>query len=230
MSTTLYRHFSGDGTLLYVGISLSWPARTKSHARGSRWFDLVARVEIERFSTREEALIAEREAIKAERPQFNIIHNGIAAGECRSAARSKKVSFADSWVEPIFETIKGPNALVGPALIYRDDLISMMVAHGEFGKEGQISELRLGPLAAEAPQILADACSTVLTVNRAGALTMAEAHVSRETIIRNLRLRLDTVETFETDIAMAVANASHFPSAKSRQILDEIAIERSARA
>lgn len=73
--TCLYRHFDADGSLLYVGISLSWPERTKAHAQKSRWFSHVAEVKIERFPTRQEALDAEREAIRREHPKFNIVHN-----------------------------------------------------------------------------------------------------------------------------------------------------------
>lgn len=225
MSTTLYRHFDEEGALLYVGISLSWPARTKAHARGSRWFDRVARVEIERFPTRDEALIAERDAIKAEHPKFNIVHNGAGPAKASVQRRPREIPFADRWVEPMFQLITGSNALVGPALVYRDDLISVMVAHGELGAPGQLSELVLGPLAVEVPA-WAEVCDTVLTINKAGALTMAEARDARATVVRTLRLRLDTVEAYDTDIALAVANASHFPSAKARQILDEIAVER----
>src|SRR5690348_12204641 len=73
--TSLYRHYARDGTLLYVGISLSWPARTRAHAHYSEWFAQVTRVEIELLPSREAALTAEREAIKAERPKFNVVHN-----------------------------------------------------------------------------------------------------------------------------------------------------------
>lgn len=75
MSDFLYRHFAADGELLYAGISLSWPTRTKSHVRGSPWFDQVAEVKIEKFATRQQALQAEKEAIKTEKPRFNVIHN-----------------------------------------------------------------------------------------------------------------------------------------------------------
>lgn len=73
--TALYRHYDADGVLLYVGISRSVTARLAQHA-DSPWDHLIARVEVERFATREEAEEAEREAIKNERPIYNRTHNG----------------------------------------------------------------------------------------------------------------------------------------------------------
>ena len=72
MNTQLYRHFDKTNTLLYVGISLSTFARLSQHKDHSPWFKQVTRVEIEHFETREEAMAAERKAIKAESPKFNI--------------------------------------------------------------------------------------------------------------------------------------------------------------
>jgi hypothetical protein len=69
--TTLYRHFDGDGRLLYVGISLNAIIRLAAH-RASPWFDEIARVEIERFPSREVALAAERAAIRDEKPECNV--------------------------------------------------------------------------------------------------------------------------------------------------------------
>lgn len=75
MSAQLYRHFDAADTLLYVGISLSAITRLRQHGEASSWFSEIASVHIENFLTREEALAAERTAIKAERPKFNIKHN-----------------------------------------------------------------------------------------------------------------------------------------------------------
>lgn len=69
--TALYRHFDGQGCLLYVGVSLNALQRLSEH-RYSYWIDRVARVDIERFPSREAALAAEREAIRIEKPLHNI--------------------------------------------------------------------------------------------------------------------------------------------------------------
>jgi excinuclease UvrABC nuclease subunit len=72
MNTQLYRHFDEKNTLLYVGISLSTFTRLSQHKDHSSWFKQVTRVAIEHFETREDAMAAERKAIKTEGPKFNI--------------------------------------------------------------------------------------------------------------------------------------------------------------
>lgn len=70
--TQLYRHFDNEGGLLYVGVSLSAVKRLGQHKSHSHWYAKIARVEIERFDTRESALAAERSAVLAESPVCNI--------------------------------------------------------------------------------------------------------------------------------------------------------------
>ena len=72
MKTDLYRHYNGDNTLLYVGISLSAINRLIQHKGSSEWFDEIKRIDVEKFDTREEALIAETKAIQSEKPFYNI--------------------------------------------------------------------------------------------------------------------------------------------------------------
>lgn len=74
MKTKLYRHFDRNKKLLYVGISLNSVARLAQHRDAAHWFDDIAIVTIETFSTREEALAAERNAIINENPVCNINH------------------------------------------------------------------------------------------------------------------------------------------------------------
>lgn len=77
MAHHLYRHFSNDGALLYVGISLSTLNRLSQHKENSHWFSNIKRVEIESFETREEAVAAERNAIATENPAHNIIRYNV---------------------------------------------------------------------------------------------------------------------------------------------------------
>jgi hypothetical protein len=70
----LYRHFDEQNQLLYVGVSISTMTRLRQHRDCSSWFDKIKRVDVQRFESREDALIAEREAIKAEKPLFNVYH------------------------------------------------------------------------------------------------------------------------------------------------------------
>jgi predicted DNA-binding transcriptional regulator AlpA len=72
--TSLYRHFSKDKKLLYVGISLSALTRLGQHALNAKWFNSISSVSIEHFDTLEKAIKAERAAIIQEDPQHNIKH------------------------------------------------------------------------------------------------------------------------------------------------------------
>lgn len=74
--TDLYRHFDADGELLYVGISLSAIGRLSQHKSTAHWADKIASVTVESFSTREQAVEAERIAIETEQPLHNKIFNG----------------------------------------------------------------------------------------------------------------------------------------------------------
>lgn len=70
--TELYRHYNGEGLLLYVGISLSAINRFIQHKQISGWANQVTKIEIEVFDTREDALKAETLAINNENPVYNI--------------------------------------------------------------------------------------------------------------------------------------------------------------
>jgi predicted GIY-YIG superfamily endonuclease len=61
--THLYRHFGKDGSLLYVGVSLSAVQRLAQHRSNAHWFEQIKRVEMETFETRQAVLDAEHAAI-----------------------------------------------------------------------------------------------------------------------------------------------------------------------
>jgi hypothetical protein len=73
--TQLYRHFDRAGKLLYVGVSLSAVSRLAEHLNGSGWAQQIARVDIETFESRTEALRAERLAIIKEAPAYNVVYS-----------------------------------------------------------------------------------------------------------------------------------------------------------
>jgi hypothetical protein len=75
MKTALYRHFDQEGTLLYVGISLKAATRLETHMRDAAWSGEIARITVEYHPNRDLALVAERDAIMAEGPQWNQVHN-----------------------------------------------------------------------------------------------------------------------------------------------------------
>lgn len=93
--TQLYRHFDANGKLLYIGISLSALHRLAGHKEHSHWFRDIARVEIETYPTRAEALKAERAAILAEQPLYNIrCRRDLKA--CDTEPRSKRAKASES--------------------------------------------------------------------------------------------------------------------------------------
>ncbi len=69
--TVLYRHFDGDGQLLYVGISSNPFRRALDHKIRSTWMKRAAFTTYEWFGDRESALAAERIAIAEENPAHN---------------------------------------------------------------------------------------------------------------------------------------------------------------
>ena len=90
--TSLYRHFSADGELLYVGVSLNTVARLVAHQHRSEWFDKIASITIEKFESRDAAEAAEITAINAEAPKFNrrhIVREKVEAIKQRRPGRSK---------------------------------------------------------------------------------------------------------------------------------------------
>tara|TARA_R110000737_G_C14265472_1_gene429360 strand:+ start:44 stop:544 length:501 start_codon:yes stop_codon:yes gene_type:complete len=89
MRTALYRQFTDDKTLLYVGISLNAQNRLSQHYKSSAWFTEVTDVTIEWFDTREEALKAEVTAIHNEKPKCNIHHNSQAHREIEEASQEE---------------------------------------------------------------------------------------------------------------------------------------------
>jgi predicted GIY-YIG superfamily endonuclease len=74
-SQTLYRFFGSDGSLLYIGITMDPPARWRQHRSDKEWWAKVRNVTLEPYATRSEVLAAERDAIRREGPQYNVIHN-----------------------------------------------------------------------------------------------------------------------------------------------------------
>lgn len=74
-SHVLYRFFSENGQLLYVGITMNPPQRFKSHEHEKFWWSEVSGIRVEQHESREKLIEAERLAIKIERPIHNVVHN-----------------------------------------------------------------------------------------------------------------------------------------------------------
>lgn len=72
---SLYRFYDSEGALLYVGITEVGAMRWNQHRKSKHWWSDVASTTVEHFRTRPEALEAEKQAIIAERPIHNVVHN-----------------------------------------------------------------------------------------------------------------------------------------------------------
>lgn len=72
--TAVYRFFSQDAALLYVGVTDSLGTRWRNHSKNKPWWSQVADTRIVWYNTRAEALAEEERAIKEERPRYNIVH------------------------------------------------------------------------------------------------------------------------------------------------------------
>lgn len=72
--TGLYRLFTVDRRLLYLGIAEDPEERWVEHSLTAQWWPLVTHRTVEWFPDRGTALRAEKLAVQAEAPLFNIQH------------------------------------------------------------------------------------------------------------------------------------------------------------
>lgn len=71
----LYRLCDGDRHLLYVGITLNPLRRIRDHRDSKDWWHEVSEIYLEHHASRRLLLIAEAEAITAEKPIYNLMGN-----------------------------------------------------------------------------------------------------------------------------------------------------------
>lgn len=70
----LYRFFDEGGELLYIGITNNPTARFRQHGSDKDWWHEVATIRMERYSSRDAVLVAEKRAIIEEKPRYNVVH------------------------------------------------------------------------------------------------------------------------------------------------------------
>ena len=107
----LYRHFGAKDELLYVGISISAMARLAQHKEASPWFEEIAKVTIEHFATREEAITAEREAIAKEQPKYNVRHKQIEEKSFHQQFDEARLERAVATYQPMYTITEAAIAL-----------------------------------------------------------------------------------------------------------------------
>lgn len=69
-----YRLYGTDSSLLYVGFTSNVPERFKDHRASKSWWREVARARLQVHQSRATAKEAEIEAIRTERPRYNVCH------------------------------------------------------------------------------------------------------------------------------------------------------------
>lgn len=68
----LYRFYTAEDDLLYVGITCNPAGRFREHRGSKDWWYLVSRIELEHLDSRIALMAAERRAVAAENPIFNV--------------------------------------------------------------------------------------------------------------------------------------------------------------
>lgn len=91
----LYRMYDATDALLYVGITMNVEDRFADHRAMKAWWAEVVDIKLEHFPTREAVEQAERDAIRTERPRFNVVHSVDVIRKQRTSGRTvmKPVNF-----------------------------------------------------------------------------------------------------------------------------------------
>jgi hypothetical protein len=72
--TAVYRVFGEERLLLYIGMTNSVPIRWNGHEAVQPWWEELRSLTVEWYETREEADAAEKAAILAEQPKYNVTY------------------------------------------------------------------------------------------------------------------------------------------------------------
>jgi excinuclease UvrABC nuclease subunit len=75
----VYRVYSADRRLLYIGMTFNLPRRIDDHGRGTWWWHAVDTIKLEHYNSRAAALRAEEAAIKRSGPLYNVMHADLTA-------------------------------------------------------------------------------------------------------------------------------------------------------
>ena len=82
---SVYRMYDEDDRLLYIGASSETLGRFRAHASNPEydWYEDVRTIKIEKHPTMRDALEAERAAIQAESPVYNVSEYGVGRPEIK---------------------------------------------------------------------------------------------------------------------------------------------------
>lgn len=110
--------------------------------------------------------------------------------------------------------------LVGPALLYHGYTWSVFLITGQ-GKRGHITMVDLGSYYREPPQCSQDV-PTVMWVRKIDSLTLEEARQCRDALAGPFDTGAIRVTKYDADLELAEAYVTHFPSAQSRRLLEQV--------
>lgn len=113
----LYRFFDADGALLYIGLTADPGRRWKSHEANQPWWHLVRRAEMEMFPSREAVRAAEKAAIVAECPKYNVAHSKHPQPRRQGPLRAKKAVSAIGAEVDLKWTLNDKGRLIGQATV-----------------------------------------------------------------------------------------------------------------
>lgn len=91
--TAVYRIRDEDDVLLYIGMTNNVPNRWNGHQAVQPWWDEVRSLTIEWYETRTEAAEAEKAAILAEQPKYNVTY--LRPGSGRRGSTHPEVALVD---------------------------------------------------------------------------------------------------------------------------------------
>lgn len=136
-SKCVYRYYDTGARLLYVGVSLSPIARLRGHAGRSEWIDQVSRIEIERFADSRTALDAEKQAIQAERPIYNVAYSRKPPGRtpAKPLEETERLRLLGIWKSNDYDTNADAIAAMGKGW-------SVSKAIKTFGPSGRVTGRR----------------------------------------------------------------------------------------
>lgn len=103
----LYRLYDVDGRLIYIGSTSHMPDRIGKHRHQVWWLPLVAKMRVEIHPTIAAARQAEREAIIAEKPAYNIKHTG-SSWSWGDRERHAELSLRERAVMRKWQELTGP--------------------------------------------------------------------------------------------------------------------------
>lgn len=106
ISHVVYRFYSAAPELLYVGCTGNLNARLAGHKSDTTWHREIATITVAHYDSAAEAKAAEKAAIAAEHPKYNVVHK---VGAKRQPSRRRQREAVDKTFWPTFGLVVNPS-------------------------------------------------------------------------------------------------------------------------